>query len=992
VEEKEDISAGDPLGSLARKIAALPDAGSADVPLEPDVSDDVPPRLRELGKYELVRRLGFGGMGAVYEARDRALGKRVAVKVLHDLLGTDLVRLARFRAEALVAAKISHPGTVQVLDVGEHVGTHYLVLELIEGGRNLGDLLRESWEVSKRDRDHYPALARLFLKVAEALHALHEANLVHRDVKPSNILLTPEGDPKVADFGLVKDLEGIGLTQPADSPGTREFKSPEQVLHREVDARSDVFSLGATLFEALTFARLFSGNSAYNIDQKILHAEAPDPRDLQPGVPRELGLICLKALEKDPGRRYATMAAMAADLRRFLASEPIEASPPGRIERLVKWARRHPTATVGILLSIVALTGSGAFGAMASVRAGQVLQLSALREVEALQGEADGLLPAGKHVIEGIEGWLHRATKLRSQLPEFEAMLAEVRARGEPHEDVSSGQDTEVQRQEIEYLRFLVEHAAGSGSQDAAPTQAIWLDPTDIPEDYTGKNELAEYLVNPDRENWGGEALGLELVQDALSLGAPDDKALLMRDTLSWALFANGFFDESIEEIDAAVGDLRGGLIEFPGPAQRESVTEILSRSQSRLRQMVRSLQSPEGRVLILERISRLEASLVSTVSETWTFSSSDDAWWHENLQSLVSGIEELEGLSERMEERIDAARIIEHRSIHGPDARTLWKDAALSISDPEGRYRGLEIEPVRGLLPLGPDPTTELWEFAHLMSGVAPVRAADGQLEVNEEVGLVLVLLPGGRYHMGASHVPGAVNFYPRPRPEESPVREHELEPFFISKFELTQAQWDRLTGDNPSQYGPEGVGAGSVFRGKRITGLHPLEFVSWNDAMLWLERIELTLPTEIQWEYAARAGTQWPWWTGPDAASLQGAANIGDMAWYTGGANRGLHEDWDDQYPNHAPVGSFQANAFGLHDMLGNVQEWCRDWLQHYSFPTRDGDGERILHPSSLRVVRGGSYADPAATARSAYRIGMPPRQPLQTVGIRPSRPLRP
>jgi formylglycine-generating enzyme required for sulfatase activity len=256
--------------------------------------------------------------------------------------------------------------------------------------------------------------------------------------------------------------------------------------------------------------------------------------------------------------------------------------------------------------------------------------------------------------------------------------------------------------------------------------------------------------------------------------------------------------------------------------------------------------------------------------------------------------------------------------------------------------------------------------------------------------MGLVFVLLPGGTFRMGATKpqdddtAPTDPNVDPEAHANESPVTEVTLDPFFMSKYEMTQGQWLRLVGRNPSGYA-----VGHRFGDKTVDLRNPVESVTLEDCNLWLPRLGLVLPTEAQWEYGARGGTTTPRWTGIGTDGLARTANVSDaFCRQNGGHPNWSYESWDDGYTVHAPVGSFASNPFGLHDVLGNVWEWCRDSFVSYRVPVEKGDGLRRSSASRTRVFRGGSFSKDASLARSAYRFNTTSGAQLDSVGVRPAR----
>ena len=309
------------------------------------------------GDFELVRELGAGASAVVWEAHQRSLNRRVAIKFLRLPLAVLSERsMERFKREGLILAGVRHPGIASVYVVGTFGAVPYLIQELILGAGTLRNLLHDLKE-SKRagealSRQHYRRVAAWIKDVAQALSAVHKAGILHRDIKPANILLGEDGRARLIDFGLALIGEEGDLTREGETLGTLLYMNPEQLmgLSGEVDERSEVFSLGVCLYEALTFERPFRGDTDAQVFQKIVHDDPQDPRALHSKVPDELAAVVTKMLEKRPARRYQRMEEVTADLDSFLLGEPVSASYPSKMLQSWRWGRRRPLVLVSLTL------------------------------------------------------------------------------------------------------------------------------------------------------------------------------------------------------------------------------------------------------------------------------------------------------------------------------------------------------------------------------------------------------------------------------------------------------------------------------------------------------------------------------------------------------------------------------------------------------------------------------------------------------------------
>jgi serine/threonine protein kinase len=412
--------------------------------------------LQQLGDYHILREIGRGGMGIVYEAEQQSLGRRVALKVLPPHTLRDPQRLLRFRREAKAAARLHHTNIVPVFGVSNHEETHYYVMQLIQG-QGLDEVLAELkrlrrsrglpstvdrvasrsvanalsavavaqallsgqfsaprvgfdpspangqapagvavqapstepagegphpapasssavWpgqsgqsQLSESGREYWQSVGRIGIQVAEALGYAHSQGILHRDIKPSNLLLDTHGTVWITDFGLAKAADSDDLTHTGDLVGTFRYIAPER-FQGHTDVRSDVYSLGLTLYELLTLQPAFQAADRNQLIEQVLHEEPARPRKLNPQVPRDLETIVLKAMAKDPAHRYPTAAELAADLKRFVEDRPIRARQVSARERLWRWSHRNP-AYASLIAAVVLVALLGFIGVFTQWRA-----------------------------------------------------------------------------------------------------------------------------------------------------------------------------------------------------------------------------------------------------------------------------------------------------------------------------------------------------------------------------------------------------------------------------------------------------------------------------------------------------------------------------------------------------------------------------------------------------------------------------------------------
>ncbi len=841
------------LAELERLLAMHRDLG-----IESPADDEMP---KQIGPYHILAEIGRGGMGTVYKAEQREPVRRLlALKVVQAGLRTKEV-LARFHVERKALAAMNHRHIAKVFDAGAtESGQPYFAMELVEG-LPLG-------EYCDRNRLSLPQRLRLFQQICEGVQHAHQKGVVHRDLKPGNVLVATEGAepvPKIVDFGLAKatdrDFVDVSLITMQDQVlGTFEYMSPEQA-HGDselVDARADIYSLGVMLYELLSGELPFPSDvlrRAGRLDALRMIREQDPPKPSAKLAARtdrselaamrrtsttalckalcgDLDWIALKAMAKEPERRYAAATLLAADIQRHLDFQPVLASPPSLAYRAQKFVRRHRVQCIAGAAVAVAIV-AGALGTWKGLAA-------------------------------------ERAESARNRVFADAALLAEARTR---------------------------ETTLYPAWPDTIPSLQAWL---------------ADY----------GEPLAARLPH------------------------------------------LRGELATLRGKARTRAAepheNDADAATLQRLRSDLDKEDSEARRAELSERMRQLE---LEAEVRAFEFADADDRFVHGTLTRLVRDLETFASATGQLagvRTRLTEASTVWQQTVDGHRAK--WAEAIAAIAASDGvtassLYAHLEITPQLGLVPLGMDPESKLWEFVHLASGRSgnevPVRdPRTARLVVTGDTGIVFVLLPSGRLPVADG---------------QKAQHRHQLrlDAFFVSKYELTQGQLSRL----------ERRTNGAATSNQAL----PAVSISWFDCRDMLARVALVLPTAMQWEYCCRAGTSSPWWTGSDEEGLVGKESPRN-------ARKAL------------PVGSLVPNPFGLFDTLGNVWEWTRD--EWYS-PDKEilempGEGSRPALGLEYLCIHTGSFdvADPTRTANDSadFFCAVSPSSRYRELGCRPARRVMP
>lgn len=953
------------LGTLPSPINAPAPLALADtVPLAPTARDSQRPQ-KLFGHYELLSEIARGGMGVVYKARQTKLNRLVALKMIRSGELADQEQVRRFYVEAEAAAKLDHPGIVPVYEVGEIGGQHYFSMAFIQG-QSLNDRVKAEGPLAPQ------AAARMLKSVAHAVQFAHDKGIVHRDIKPHNILLDEKGEPRVADFGLAKHVQGASeMTTTGQILGTPSYMPPEQAAGKtdEVGRAADVYSLGATLYCLLTGHPPFQASSLAETIRQVLDIQPVPLRRLNPEIPRDLETICLKCLRKEPEKRYASARDLAEDLGCWLDNKPITARPVGRIERTWLWCKRRP-ALVGLSLVFLVLSVAGTFVA--------IERQSAIR--------ANGLVDA-----------LMKAET--AQVPALVRDLAPYRQRANPmlrKEREQSAKDSAQQlhsslallptdAEQVEYLygRLLKSEPAEFQvirmsllSHKQQLSERLWkvleTPKHDPDERFRAAGALATFA--PDDPRWkksGPDVAAALVIQKPFAVA-------------EWTNALQGAAKWLIPPLaDFLVDEKRGlsekGLIATIYNTYAADVPDAYSRLEKQLEEQSEPNAKPEAKFSLAKRQASIGAALMvmGRAEKVWPLLKKQP---NPTLRSYL--VEWLGPMG--VDYKVLMARLDREQEVSTRRA-ILLSLGEFGLDRLSQDQRSLLLPRLRKLFQEDDDPGVHgaaewllrKWDATEELQSLSNVLATgkvDGKRQwyVNRQGQTLTVLPPPGEFVVGEIWQPWKM------RIDRS---------FAIASKEVTVDQFRRFRKEH------------SYVKHSTPTVDCPVGEVTWYAAAAYcnwlsekegiardqwcyelnekgefaagmkvrpnaLQRTGYRLPTEAEWEYACRAGAETAYSFG------EGKELLEKYGWFAANGSETFH-----------PVGMLKPNDLGLWDMHGHMWEWTQeDW---FTFPymsvkaavTDDGKNPLTIDEKRSGALRGGAILDNSAYLRSAFRVLCPP-----------------
>ncbi|HYG78076.1 MAG TPA: SUMF1/EgtB/PvdO family nonheme iron enzyme [Planctomycetota bacterium] len=914
--------------------------------------------MQQLGNYRLLKKLGEGGMGAVYLGEDTAMQRKVAIKVLPPKYAADPQFVSRFRREAKAAGKLNHENIVSAFTVGEELGNHYYVMEYCEGEPL--DKIQEREQALE-----WQKAVDFTLQVARGLQHAHQHGIIHRDIKPANIFIAsspsatpgsgnPNGVARILDMGLSKNLaeaEHSYMTQTGIAMGTPLYISPEQARgEKTIDGRTDIYSLGATLYHLLTGQTPFDGSSPALIMMKHLTEELPNPQDVREGIPDSVVVVLQKMMAKDPADRYASCAELIADLELVLSgkmpSSPVLAIGKSSIAmRAVRSGgrrrsdgnsradrrqedRRTPAAKssmpmliasvialAGVLIFIFALTRKDPATAT-SATANQPASVQPDDASKTANAGAKSQDPADRNP-QPSDAWVASVQKL-PPAAQVDAVVAKLRELNPGYDGAQTHQiiDGRVTELKIESealsniwpvralrdLRFLKCTGVVKGKLEAlnnvtdlSALRGLMLERLEIT-----RSRVAD--LSPLK--------GMPLVVLTIGNTLVQDLSALKGMSLVQLAFANTPVQslEPLRGMPLQVLHCAFTSISDLSPLQQAPLKVLYIEGGTRITDLS-PLKAAPLEILALPKIDALNVSALGGITTLREFSYAGGA--------DLSGLKQLANL----------------KTINGKPAAEFWMNYA-----PPPNYKASES------------------------------LAKEITLDVGNGVKMEFVLIPAGEFMMGSDT--GGAN--------EKPVHRVSISrPFYLAKYETTVAQFKTFANGARFQSHAEKLGYSYTMKDgqwQKVEGLNwrtpgfeqgddsPVISLTWTDVTEYckrvsrLRKIQFRLPTEAEWEYACRAGTSTVFNNGNSKEDLKEAAWIGE-----------------NSSGRTQPVGRKKPNAWGLYDMHGNAREWVSD---HYSenwyaqSTTMDPKGPPHANAGDERVMRGGGWIDDYNECRSTYR----------------------
>lgn len=972
-----------------------------------------------VGDYELLEEIARGGMGIVYKARQKTLGRIVAVKMIASGRLATLEDVKRFQTEAQAAASLQHPHIVAIHEVGQHKGSHYFSMDYIVG-RDLSSLLRENLLPARE-------AASSVHQMAEAIHYAHQQGTLHRDLKPSNVMIDQHDQVWITDFGLAMRIEGSSdLTRTGQIMGTPSYMSPEQAQGQRslIGVASDVYSLGAILYECLTGRAPFRAASVIETIQQVIHIEAPSPRLLNPKIPRDLETICLKCLEKEPHRRYGTAQLLADDLQRFLKDEPISARPIGRFARGGRWCRRKPV--VAGLLGIIATML--VFAVVVGLRIRQtVLEQQKIARAESLVTElmhADTTLVPS--ILAEIEPYRQRAETLLQR--EFQKSANHSVEKLHSALALLSSDESKIDYLRDEMLtatptQFLVLRGALLPHQPAL-VEPLWTVAADADQEVARRFQAACALATyaPNDERW--QSIRRFVCERLVSLEASELVAwrLALRPARVQLVEpladihlqpaareqARIYATETLADFAGDDPEILFALLTDAEPFQFAVIFKALQKHREAMLELGRAaLTKPPAESTSEDEKESLARRQANAAIALYQLGATDHVWpllrQSANPRARSDFIHWLGPRGGNPLALVQRLEVEPDISICRAIVLTLgeFSETQLPLAD-----RPPLIEKLLALYEQTPD--AGLHAAAEWL--LRTWGKQDAILAVNEKLmgrlppesqqwyinmqGQTFVILEPGEFDMGSP-----LSEADR-QGSELQHRRQIGERFAMAAHEVTQSQFRAFKGTHPRIIPPkDGQNPGEW--PQVVTWYEATAYCNWlsereglpenqwcyapnslgqyaDDMKAKPKALELRgyrLPTEAEWEYACRAGTV--------TSRYYGSAEplLPNYAWYQFNRNNQFR-----------PVGLLKPNDNGLFDMLGNAYEWCQDPYREYSsnplvYRNNDFDQGSIWN-KSRRVLRGGAYIEHPLKVRSALRVTNHPDNSASIEGFRPTR----